>query len=101
MVIMKALEPVFIDGRIVEAGSKFSCSSDFSKRLIEGKSAELVELQKVNEPDVDPERKKLESLTKDDLLKIIEKKGIEGIDESNKKAEIIDAILKADESDEL
>lgn len=42
MIILKALKPVFVDGRIVEAGNKFSCSSDFSIKLIEGGSAELV-----------------------------------------------------------
>lgn len=43
MVILNALKPVFIDGRIVEVGNKFSCSIDYSEKLIEGGSAELVE----------------------------------------------------------
>jgi len=91
MVVMEALKPVFINGRIVETGSKFSCSPDYSRKLIENKTARLLIQEKIH--DVSDERKKLESMTKDELLGLAADKGIEGLSEKNKKDEIINAIL--------
>lgn len=41
MVILEAILPVFVNGRVLEAGSKFSCPSDFAAKLIENESAKL------------------------------------------------------------
>lgn len=88
---MKAKKPVFLNGRIIEVGNKFSCSIDFSKKLIESNTAELVEEKQVI-PNED--RKRLESMTKEELLKLVEEKAISDISEKNKKDEIIDSLMK-------
>ncbi|WP_158303413.1 Rho termination factor N-terminal domain-containing protein [Desulfitobacterium hafniense] len=89
---MKALEPVFLNGLIIDAGNEFSCSPEFSRKLIEAKTAELAQ------PERAPE-KNFESMTKEELLNYAEELAIDGINSSNKKSEIIEAILKAAESD--
>lgn len=89
MVVLEAIEPVFLNGIIVEPGSKFSCSFDFSKKLIANNSAKLLEVENT------VTKKLLESKTKEDLLIYAKEQGIEGISDSDKKAEIIEAILKA------
>ncbi|MCT8975500.1 Rho termination factor N-terminal domain-containing protein [Clostridium sp. CX1] len=89
MVILKALNPVFLSGRIIQEGDKFSCPPDFAKKLIENQCAVSLTAQD------NGQHRELESMTKAELLKLVEERDIEGIDDSNKKAEIIDAILKA------
>ncbi|EFV78957.1 hypothetical protein HMPREF1013_00841 [Bacillus sp. 2_A_57_CT2] len=42
MILMKAIKPVFLEGRIIEPGSTFSCNRDFAEKLKESKSAEPV-----------------------------------------------------------
>lgn len=91
MVVMEALKPVFINGRIVEVGSKFSCSNEYAKKLVEGKSARLLTEDKTVNDDL---INKLESMEKDDLLKLAEEKGIEGLSKRTKNDDIIEAILK-------
>lgn len=110
MVLMKALKPVLLNGRIIEAGSLFSCSPEFSKKLIDGNSAELafidqpkgtVEKDKQEDPGEVFLKKSLEAKTKDELLKYVSEKGIDGVNSSNTKAEIIEAIMKAADPNEI
>ncbi|MEH7122106.1 Rho termination factor N-terminal domain-containing protein [Bacillus sp. JJ1773] len=96
MMLLKAIEPIFLNGRIVEPEETFSCHTDFAKKLSESGSAELIETE--NEISVETSKtvtkKFLDSKTKDELLDYARSEGIEGISDSNKKGEIIDAILK-------
>lgn len=92
--ILEALKPIFVNGRIVDIGSKFSCSHDFAKKLVENESAKLVTQDEQTNDNPEENRKKLKALTKDELLKIAQEKGIDGLSENNKKDEIIDALLK-------
>jgi hypothetical protein len=85
MKILKAKVPVFLNGRIIEPGSKFSCPDDQANKFIESKSAILYDQEK-SESNI--AGKKLESMTKDELLELAKEKGIE-VSEKNKKDEII------------
>jgi hypothetical protein len=92
MKLMVALKPVFLNGKVVEAGDKFSCPDDFAKKLIASDSAELLDVD--NNPNAIEERKKLAGLNKEELLKVTLEKGLDGISEKNKKDDIIEALLK-------
>ncbi|KYD24609.1 hypothetical protein [Parageobacillus toebii] len=41
MKILKAKVPVFLNGRIIEPGNKFSCPDDLADKFIESKTAIL------------------------------------------------------------
>lgn len=41
MKILKAKVPVFLNGTLVEPGSKFSCSDELADKFLESKSATL------------------------------------------------------------
>lgn len=95
MEIMKALEHVFLEGRIIEKGSIFSCSPEFSKKLVEGKTAKPVKVKEQVEKSETITKESLESMTKEKLLDFANNHGIEGVSDIDKKADIIEAILKA------
>lgn len=67
MVVMEAINPVFIDGRVVEPGSMFSCSLDFSKKLLDGKSAKLVESKTAVKSTKKGTKSKIEETVKNEL----------------------------------
>ena len=41
MVVLEAIHPVFLEGRIIEPGGKFSCPRSFAMKLVENQSAKL------------------------------------------------------------
>lgn len=94
MVILKASNPIFVNGQIIEKGNIFSCSPDFAKKLIENDSASLIEKNNDEVKRLD----QLEKMTKNELIELAKEKGIDGINDSNKKTEIIEAILKVTET---
>lgn len=51
MMILKAIEPIFLNGRIVEAGEAFSCNAAFAKKLVESKTAEIPETESKTSAD--------------------------------------------------
>lgn len=114
--ILKALTPVFNNGVIIEEGQRFSCPSDLAKKLIENMAAieEDIENNTAAEEDLENKdkteevlknntvsegkeaelnRADLQGKNKDELLKLAETKGIKNISNSNKKEEIIEALL--------
>lgn len=96
MLILTALKPIFVNGQIVEAESIFSCHPDFAKKLIESDSAKMADLaEKSADDSVKTVTKSfLESKSKAELIVYAKEQKVDGIRESNKKAEIIEAILK-------
>lgn len=100
MKIMEAIKPVFINGKVIEIGDKFSCPDDFANKLIESNSAKQVFQEDAPSQEMTDEKKKMLTLTKEELLKLAEEKGIKEFSERNKKEDIADAILlKAAEQD--
>lgn len=41
MLVLEAVQPIFYNGRIVEAGEKLTCPLDFGKKLIKNKVAKM------------------------------------------------------------
>lgn len=98
MKILKALKPIFHNGRVVEVGEPLSCSEEFAERLIDSESAELIDIKQnenpVNELTENNERRnELKELTVKELVALTKDKGIEGFNGNSKKDDIIDALL--------
>lgn len=90
-VLMEALVPILIDGRIIDTGDNFVCSVEYSESLIESSSAKTTEATEAAEPAEPAESKKL---TKADLIKIAEENGLDLVGDE-KKSEIENALLEA------
>ncbi|OLN21407.1 hypothetical protein BTO30_14905 [Domibacillus antri] len=94
MKILKAIQPVFINGVVIDPGEKFSCDETLAEKFIESKAAKSI----VEKDKADSQKNELLSLTKEELLKIVEEKGIEGVSQNTKKEDIVDTILHFGES---
>lgn len=87
-VLLEAITPVFVNGRIVEPGNKFSCSISHAKKLVTGESAKLI-------PDDNPvEGIGKKEYTKKELLELAEQHGV-NVKSSDSKAVIEEALISA------
>ncbi|KAB8126912.1 hypothetical protein F9U64_19010 [Gracilibacillus oryzae] len=97
MIILEAVKPIFMNGRVIEPGNIFSCDPIFAKKLVHSKSANI---QNKTSP-TSMTKSYLESKTREELFAIIKKQKIDGINESARKPAMIEAILKEESKNEL
>ncbi|KYD02642.1 hypothetical protein B4102_0236 [Heyndrickxia sporothermodurans] len=101
--ILKALQPVFVDGIIVEVGDKFSCPNDFAKKLIKSKAASIYkETEKQNDNPKDFHDLLNKAFNKEPLIEAAETVGVELTEEQKKlKDSVIEQIISQNKSDEV